>query len=33
VLRAARSKEIPKRRLEEAVLRILATKRRYGLIR
>jgi beta-N-acetylhexosaminidase len=33
VLRAARTKEIPKRRLEEAVLRILATKRRYGLIR
>jgi len=33
VLRAARSKEISKRRLEEAVLRILATKKRYGLIR
>jgi beta-N-acetylhexosaminidase len=33
VLRAARRGRISPRRLEEAVLRILAAKRRYGLIR
>jgi beta-N-acetylhexosaminidase len=33
VLRAARAGKIPRRRLDEAVLRILATKRRFGLIR
>jgi beta-N-acetylhexosaminidase len=33
VLRAARSGRIPRRRLEEAVGRILLAKKRYGLIR
>jgi beta-N-acetylhexosaminidase len=33
VLRAVRSGEVSKRRLDEAVLRILVTKHRYGLIR
>ena len=33
VLRAVRAKEIPRRRLDEALLRVLSTKRRYGVIR
>jgi beta-N-acetylhexosaminidase len=33
VLRAARSREIPRERLDDAVLRILSVKRDYGLIR
>jgi beta-N-acetylhexosaminidase len=33
VLRAVRRRRIPRARLEEAVARILAAKRRYGLIR
>jgi beta-N-acetylhexosaminidase len=33
VLRAARRRQIPRRRLEEALLRILIAKRQYGLIR
>ncbi len=33
VLRAVRSGEIPRERLDEAVLRVLNGKRDYGLIR
>ena len=33
VLRAVRTREISRRRLDEALLRILSTKRRYGVIR